>query len=245
MVRLAVEHDRSRLCKMSELQSLFGSIDGVLLDFDGPICDLFAGYPAATIADELRAYLYSRDVVLDDPAEKTSDPLALLQWVASHRPQMLDSFERLEIAAERSAAETAAPAERLREILYLAVETGRRVAVVSNNSRPAIERFLELHGLSSKVTSIVSRIAGRPELMKPNAAPVIRAAKDLDLPVTACVLVGDSTSDITAARDAGSRCIGYAKNSAARAHQLSMAGADLVINSWDPLAAALLNSPER
>lgn len=223
---------------MNDIQTLLRSIEGVLLDFDGPVCKLFAGYPAPVIADELRNYLISKNVALDDSVKGTSDPLVLLRWTASHRPELLEPVERLQVAAECSAAETAAPTKHVHEVLDLAVESGRQVAIVSNNSRAAIDRFLELHGLSSKVTSIVGRTIGHPELMKPNAEPVMKAAGSLALPTEACVLIGDSVSDITAARNAGSRRIGYAKN-LERADQLETAGADLVIHSLRPLAAGL------
>lgn len=223
---------------MNDLQALLRPVQGILLDFDGPVCKLFAGYPATVIADELRDYLINEGAVLDDSVKGTSDPLALVRWTASHEPELLEPLERREVLAERSAAETATPTEHVREVIGLAIESGRQVAIVSNNSRDAIDRFLEVHGLSSEVTSIASRVTGHPELMKPNAMPVIRAAKSLGVPTEACVLVGDSVSDITAARNAGSRCIGYAKN-LARGNQLDASGADTVIPSMGVLAGCL------
>ncbi len=32
----------------------------ILLDFDGPVCSVFAGHPAAQIADDLRALAYDQ-----------------------------------------------------------------------------------------------------------------------------------------------------------------------------------------
>ena len=223
---------------MNDLQALLRPIQGILLDFDGPVCKLFAGYPAAVIADELRDYLISAGADLDDSVKGASDPLALLRWTASHEPELLEPLERREVLAERTAAETATPTEHVREVISLAIASGRPVAIVSNNSRDAIERFLELHGLSSEVASISSRAIGHPELMKPNATPVIKAAKSLRVQTEACVLVGDSVSDITAARNAGSRSVGYAKNSA-RGNQLDASGADAVVHSMGELAACL------
>ena len=223
---------------MNDLQDLLQPLRGILLDFDGPVCDLFAGYPAAVIADELRDYLVSVGADLNDSVKGTSDPLAFLRWAASHAPELLEPLERREILAERTAAETATPTEHVHEVVSLAIASGRPVAVVSNNSRGAIDRFLELHGLSSEVTSIASRIIGRPELMKPSAVPVVEAARSLGIPTEACALVGDSVSDIAAARNAGSRCIGYAKNTS-RGGKLEAAGADAVIHSMGALAACL------
>src|SRR5262249_45384606 len=100
-----MERHRPRLCAMTGLQALLESAEGVLLDFDGPICRLFAGYPAAVIADELRDYLICAGVALGDPVKETSDPLELLRWTSAHHPELLESLERLEVAAERLAAE--------------------------------------------------------------------------------------------------------------------------------------------
>ncbi|MBC6461466.1 HAD family hydrolase [Actinomadura sp. HBU206391] len=226
---------------MSDLIGLVASVDAILLDFDGPVCHLFAGYSASIIAEELRAYLVGEGSALDERAKSTSDPLALLQWTSRHRPELLGPFEQLEDAAEYAAAETAKPTEHAADVIDLAIEAGRRVAIVSNNSRAAIERYLELQGLSSKVTTIVSRITGHPELMKPNPRPLIEAAENLGTPVEACVLVGDSVSDITAAGNAGARSIGYAKNPS-RADELSAAGAEFVVSSMGELAVILRRS---
>lgn len=229
---------------MSDVRSLLADSEGILLDFDGPVCKLFAGYPASVIADELRGYLIRAGADLDDSVKGTSDPLALLRWTASNEPALLGQLERHEVDAERSAAETATPTDHVYEVISLARESGRPVAIVSNNSRTAIDRFLELYGLSSEVTSIVGRVAGRPDLMKPNADPVIKAASSLELSATACVLIGDSVSDMTAARSAGSRCIGYAKNST-RADELSAAGADTVIYGLGAIATGLHDLRDR
>ena len=223
---------------MSGLLDLLHPVQGVLLDFDGPVCNLFAGNPAAAIASELRDYLIDAGADLDESVKGTADPLALISWTASHEPELLEPLEQREVLAERSAAETAAPTEHVHEVISLANTSGRPVAIVSNNSQAAIDRFLELHGLSSEVTSIASRVIGRPELMKPSAMPVVEAARSLGVPTEACVLVGDSVSDIAAARNAGSRCIGYAKNPS-RGGQLEAAGAEAVIHSMGVLAACL------
>ena len=40
-----------------ELRSIIGRTRDLLLDFDGPICNLFAGLPAPTVAAQLRELL--------------------------------------------------------------------------------------------------------------------------------------------------------------------------------------------
>ena len=38
----------------SDLDTILARTRHLLLDFDGPICSIFAGLPAATVADRLR-----------------------------------------------------------------------------------------------------------------------------------------------------------------------------------------------
>lgn len=45
---------------MTDLATLLASVRCVLLDFDGPICSVFAGTPAAVVAERLRQHLGMR-----------------------------------------------------------------------------------------------------------------------------------------------------------------------------------------
>lgn len=39
----------------SDVEALLRRVRTVLLDFDGPVCSIFSGYPAPDVADELAA----------------------------------------------------------------------------------------------------------------------------------------------------------------------------------------------
>jgi hypothetical protein len=54
----------------------------VLLDFDGPICSVFAGISGVVVADRLRHVLDDQGIGIDEPTKRTSDPLAVLRNVA-------------------------------------------------------------------------------------------------------------------------------------------------------------------
>ena len=54
--------------------------------------------------------------------------------------------------------------------------------IVSNNAEPAIEAFLDHHDLRSLVHTVIGRVPGRPELMKPHPDSVLRALDILDRP---------------------------------------------------------------
>jgi hypothetical protein len=53
----------------------------LLLDFDGPICSIFAGYPAPRVAAELVALLDVEGVAVPPEVRGEGDPLAVLRWV--------------------------------------------------------------------------------------------------------------------------------------------------------------------
>jgi beta-phosphoglucomutase-like phosphatase (HAD superfamily) len=63
--------------------------------------------------------------------------------------------------------------------------------------------------------------------MKPNPQPVTATVTALAVTPGACVLVGDSVSDIEAARAAGVHTIGYA-NKPSKHDRLAAAGADAI-----------------
>jgi hypothetical protein len=47
----------------------------ILLDFDGPVCRVFAGYPAARIAAELRSRLTGEGITVPAAVAREDDPL--------------------------------------------------------------------------------------------------------------------------------------------------------------------------
>lgn len=55
----------------------------ILLDFDGPVCSVFAGYRAPVIARVLRGHLSSHDVPLSSRLRLKDDPLALLRFAGN------------------------------------------------------------------------------------------------------------------------------------------------------------------
>jgi phosphoglycolate phosphatase len=78
-------------------------------------------------------------------------------------------------------------------------------------------------------------------LLKPSPHLVSRALDALGANADEAVLVGDSTSDIDAARHAGVRTIGYA-NKPGKVDHLTNSGAQLVIDDLDALVSVLLAS---
>jgi beta-phosphoglucomutase-like phosphatase (HAD superfamily) len=211
--------------------------DPLLLDFDGPVCSVFAGYPAPRVAAELVALLEVEGVAMPSELRGETDPIAVLRWAGqSGSHELTVMVEKALCAAELRAVGLATPAPFGHEVILGAYARGVPVAVVSNNSAEAIAAYLTAHQLAACVTTIVGRAYAEPWRMKPDPGPVLEAVRVLEAEPEDCVLVGDSLSDIEAARAAGVAVIGYAN----RAWKIgAFAGADLVVTSMGVVAAGL------
>ncbi len=170
----------------------------VILDFDGPMCHVFAGYPAATVADELRQLLTG----LGWPGEAlptTSDPMRFLPEVHRCSPVDFATVEARLAAAELEAVESAPETDGLGGLLHHLDCAGVSIAVASNNHGSAIERWLDRSGYADLIRHVAGRQPQNPGLMKPNPYVLIQATHDLDLSPARCCYVGDSVTDVHAA----------------------------------------------
>ncbi|MFD6681265.1 HAD family hydrolase [Micromonospora parva] len=205
----------------------------ILLDFDGPVCAVFATLADSTVAAELRRVIEEHGVEIPAHIRGVDDPLAVLRFTAATgTPSLVVQVENALCRAELTAVDGATPTPYAREVIVAAHEAGRRVAIVSNNSAPAIERYLTSHRLTRYITATVGRAHADPDLMKPNPAPIRRAALAVDADPTKCVLVGDSTSDIEGGRAAGVRTIGFA-NKPGKRETFIEAGVDAIAEGSD------------
>ncbi|MEU6868050.1 HAD-IA family hydrolase [Streptomyces sp. NPDC046876] len=211
----------------------------VFFDFDGPVCDVFAGLPAPNVAKQLTALLSSRDEAAGAKAAETDDPIEVLRIAHEADAATGREVEQALTAAEVEAVAVAGPpTPGAVEALRAARSSGRAVMVVSNNSAECVSRFLELHDLWEYVATIVGRPSGQPHLMKPNPFPLITAAEQAQMDVTHCTLIGDSLTDIQAAHAAGTTVIGYA-NKPHKAALFAEAGADTITDDMQAIADAL------
>jgi HAD superfamily hydrolase (TIGR01509 family) len=211
----------------------------ILFDFDGPICDVFAGLPAPEVARELTTLLSARDEAAGAKAAQTDDPIEVLRIAHEADAKLGQRIEQALTAAEvRAVAVAGQPTPGAAEALQAARAAGRGVAVVSNNSAECVRSFLKFHGLEEYVTEIVGRPSGQPHLMKPNPFPLIAAAEQMQIDITSCTLIGDSLTDIEAAHAAGATAIGYA-NKPHKAGLFSEAQADVITENMRDIADVL------
>ncbi|MEV5775653.1 HAD family hydrolase [Streptomyces antimycoticus] len=222
-----------------DLREVLTQAAAVLFDFDGPLCDVFAGLPAPQVAHDLMRQVVARDPSLGAKLADTEDPMEVLRVTYEFNPELGLQVERALTAAEIEAVAVAGePTTGAVEALEAAQATGRKVAVVSNNSADCVRVFLNRHSMNDRVDEVVGRAANRPDLMKPHPHSLLRAAELLKVGPSECVLIGDSLTDIQAAHVARSTAIGYA-NKAHKREAFAKAGAEAVIEHMEAIADAM------
>jgi predicted PurR-regulated permease PerM/phosphoglycolate phosphatase-like HAD superfamily hydrolase len=111
-----------------------------------------------------------------------------------------------------------------------------RLGIVTTRSRRHAQTFLEQQSLTGLVQVIASREDTRH--LKPHPDPLLYAAKELGVPIERCLMVGDTTVDIDAARAAGAWAIGVLCGFGQR-QELEQAGADLILDTTADLLKML------
>ncbi|MDX2705014.1 HAD-IA family hydrolase [Streptomyces sp. PA03-6a] len=205
----------------------------MLFDFDGPLADLFARHPAARIAEALRV----RAVDLGLPPEElsgVSDPLRVLQIAAEHDASGRVTSELEERLAQEEvlAAATALPTPYAVRLVRSLVESGRKVAITTNNSAAAATAYLHRRGLSRYFGAHVYGRATDLGLLKPDPHCLMRAMACTGEPPEGCLMIGDSPSDLLAAASAGVAFLGFARDER-KALSLRQAGAGHVVTSLE------------
>lgn len=213
---------------------LLEAAEAVLLDFDGPVCSVFAGHPASEVADRLRGLIAATGVQVVPALATTADPLQVLRLAQAHHPELVPALDDALVRAETLAADSARSTAGAAEFLAECERAGRRVVIVSNNSRRAVETYLHDRRLRDVVEAVVGRPCRRPDLMKPHPAMVEAALEHLQVRPGSAVLIGDSVTDIQVARRCGLPSIGLA-NRPGKVTSLAQAGADLTIGSMAEL----------
>jgi len=207
----------------------------LLLDFDGPICSIFAGLPASTVADQLRKLILSQSVPLPEAIERTEDPMEVFAYAGTVSPELAVRVEAQLTDQEVAAVATAKPTPYIHDVLAACRETGRITAVVSNNSERAVQTYLERHGLEDRTGPVFARASYDPALLKPNPHLIERAVQSLGARPAATSLVGDSITDVEGSHLAGINSIGYANEPGKRNTMIAVA-AGAVIETLSDLA---------
>jgi len=237
----------------------------VLFDFDGPLCDLFSAPPWAVRRKRrtVRATRALKSVVLRygaelPPLEDPHDPHELFRKVLDRlgaargpgHPGLGDALHVCLDDQERKAARTARPTPGAAEAVELIHELGLRLAITSNNSAAAIRGYLDRLGLlhyygtrpgtrgAYAAGPVVIGRSDDHEQMKPEPHCLLRAMERHGAVPANSLLIGDSESDIKAARAAGVTVCAYARDEE-KYEQLTGAGADFTISHLSEITDAL------
>ncbi len=180
----------------------------LLLDFDGPICSVFAGLPDRIAAAELTDALAP-----PTPASVRcyTDPFDVLRYAAEYRPNEAKVIEKRFTTVEINAVALAHPTPGAAALICSASERPASVvAVVSNNSAAAIDTYLTDQGLRGNVAGIFARTSADVGRLKPAPTLLTEALDTLGFSADEAVFVGDSLTDAQAGRAAGIPVIAFA-----------------------------------
>ncbi len=124
----------------------------------------------------------------------------------------------------------------------MACESGRAVAVVSNNAERVVQLYLTRHGLDDRTGPVFARTSHDPALLKPSPHLIDKTVQALNADPAAAAFVGDSITDIEGSRLADIDSIGYA-NKPGKYERMTAAGARAVITTLADLALRLRARP--
>ncbi|MGW7817401.1 HAD family hydrolase [Streptomyces puniciscabiei] len=228
------------------LQRLLRHAGAVLLDFDGPVTDLFGDRSTAPVAREIKDVVRGIWGKLDPDVEECEDSHGILRHLRDmydrpaaepRDPRALSEAEAIVTRHEYAAVKAAEPTRGVVRLVDALAGLGMRLVIVSNNSAGPVGEFLENNGLRARFEAVVGRDPYELRHMKPDPYAVHRALEILRLPADQALLIGDQLTDLTTARAAGTAFLGHTP-SAERAREMRSRGADAVVHTHAPVIEA-------
>lgn len=236
------------------LRRLLADTEAVLLDFDGPVCDLFGTASTSGVAAEIKDAARQQWGALERAVEECQDSHGILPRLGDmfdkHRASGLDRallkqahdiVTRYEYEAVRTARRTPLVKELLRSFRRLRLP----VIIVTNNAAGPVHTYLRRERLGSYVADVCGRNPYEPRLMKPDPYLVQCALDRLGGPDrTRTLMIGDQCTDLEAAKTAGVAFLGCTGD-ADKTRRMEQLGADWVIDSHEPVVTAARRLPAR
>ncbi|MFI1509150.1 SAV_2336 N-terminal domain-related protein [Streptomyces sp. NPDC020597] len=226
------------------LDALLAESDAVLFGFDGPLTRLFTATTARAAAlDLLRVVTEHRDPEDAFAGRPAGDPGAVGRELFVHPldvlrafahdpmgPLLRDRLDRLELDAVPDA-----PATHHSVVLVRTLhDAGRRVGVVTDVCEQAVHSRLDPYRLP-----LLAGVHGRGDALErlmPDPHCVQRALRQLDASA-AGLMIGSTPAELAAARAAGLRFVGLARNPTVEQALLD-AGCDVTVPSLTPVLEA-------
>ncbi|MER6788248.1 SAV_2336 N-terminal domain-related protein [Streptomyces sp. NPDC000658] len=227
------------------LGELLDDAETVLFGFDGPLTRLFTAATARKAALDLLAIVAEHRDPEDALAGRPpGDPGAAGRELFVHPLDVLRAFardplgpllrERLD-ALELGAVPDAPTTHHSVVLVRTLQSAGRRVGVATDVCEGAVRRHLAFHRLV-----LSAGVHGRADdlgLLMPNTHCLLRALRAPGTPPAGGVLIGSTLAELTAARAAGLRFVGLARNPTV-ARSLARAGGDVTVPSLAPVLEA-------
>lgn len=234
-------HTEPVAAETEQLGSLIAPVRYVLWDLDGPMCRLFAGYPADGIAHELVELIdrLGMGSLLTEEERSGTDPHFVLPGVhRRHRgSDLVFELEAWLTRRELEAVPRALPTPYADPLIRTWSALGARFAITTNNSALAATAYIE----SRRLTDCFPYVYGRTQnldLMKPNPYCLEQAVKAMGATPSATLMIGDSPTDLEAAQRAGVSFLGYACNER-KDRLLREAGATSIVGSLEEVLKLL------
>lgn len=230
----------------AELREVIKQAKVVLWDFDGPICQLFAGHSAERVATELVEWLESRGLhgLVTEDERKSLNPQVILAAVDRRHPDsdLVAELEERLTREELRAASSARPTIYADPLIRTWTAVGARLAVTTNNSPKVVRAYLNGRDL---LPCFAPHIYGRTQdlnHLKPNPHCLNRALNATGTAPSEALMIGDSSFDYVAAHRARVPFAGYARNED-KERELRAAGAMVVVRSLDVIQSMVKSRP--
>ncbi|MGV9361969.1 HAD family hydrolase [Amycolatopsis sp. NPDC003731] len=204
------------------------------MDFDGPVCAVFGSTSDDEVADALRVALVDHGVTYPDTIAEASDPFEVLRFASGVDTAVANRIEQRFRECESRAVRKAPATPGAEDLLRRAAGDAQLVTIVSNNSTTAVRQYLELRELEPLVHGISARDDAVVEHLKPSPFLLRRAMLATETHPGECVMIGDSATDIDAARAAGTKVIAFA-NKPGKRERFNLLGVDGVVTSMTDL----------
>ncbi|MBK8900209.1 MAG: HAD family hydrolase [Anaerolineaceae bacterium] len=207
-----------------EIQAILFDMDGTLIDTDDQAVLKISRWLQPILGEQAAQYVRWLLMQIESPANALitladklhlDEPLKwLTRWRLSRRKDpFITNFEVI---------------PGVLKMLH-ALPPRYRLGIVTTRSRHQIEGFLaQFPDIASRFEVTIGSQDTRR--LKPHPSPVLEAARQLNLPVTACVMVGDTSVDMHSAQRAGAWRVGVLCGFG-REHELRQAGAHVILPS--------------
>ncbi|MEU0540980.1 HAD family hydrolase [Nocardia sp. NPDC005978] len=222
---------------MNELLDLLWQRSVLLLDFDGSVCSVFSGLSGREAADTLVKEI---NLPVPEGIARTRDPFDVLHYAASLGRATGERIERRFAEIEVEAVQSAQATPYFGNFMRLVDQTHYETCVVTNNSSEAVSVYIAAHDELPDYLrhSIFGRTMINVPLLKPNPYLLTRAIEFTQETPDQCVFIGDSVSDIQAARAASVAVIALA-NSPEKMQLFAEYAPDAVVATMHTLSEAV------